>query len=183
MTKEWLCTGETGDIVAFIAKCNFPDDAYFLGEQQPAQVVKPEERQDLLLFVDFQPTLPFAEYTSGRIFHREFELRWQPDNGRIRVVYLGTPAYCPFQSSERVQIDMQQQRQFYLFGERLRPGDVEMIGAPVREGDFAEVRIPRLLRYPVPGNQRRVLVTISESINEQTGEVKQYRFQGVEGGE
>lgn len=180
MTKEWLSTDEVNDIVGFIAGCNFPDDAFFLGEQQPARVVKPAERQDLLLFVDYEPTLPFAAYTSGRIFHREFELRWQQENGRIRVVYLGTKGYCPPAMPSGQDIVMQKSRQYYLFGERLRSDDVQIIGKPAREGDFAEVRIPRLLRYPIQGKQRRVLVTISESINEQTGEVGQYRFQGIE---
>jgi len=181
MTKEWLSTDEVNDIVGFIAGCNFPDDAFFLGEQQPAWVVKPAERQDLLLFVDYKPTLPFAVYTSGRIFHREFELRWQQDNGRMRVVYLGTSKYRPRSLPEGEEIDMQLQRQYYLFGMRLKPGDLEEIGKPAREGDFAEVRVPRLLRYPrVPKNAQRMKIVISESIDEQTGEVVQYRFQGIE---
>lgn len=183
MTKERLCTGKTDNIVTFIAGCDFPDNAYFLGEQQPAFVVKPEQRQNLLLFVPFTKSLPFADYSSGRIFHDDFELRWQQDNGWIQVVYLGAPEYCPDALPEGNPVEMQRSRQFYLFGERLRPGDVEKIGKSAHEGDFAEVRIPRLLHYPVQGERRRVLVTLSESVDEKTGEVEQYRFQKVEGGE
>jgi hypothetical protein len=188
MTIEWLRTGKTDNIAAFITKCDIPDNAYFLGEQQPTWVVKPAERQDLLLFVDYEPTLPFAAYTSGRIFHDEFELRWQKDNGQIQVVYLGNEDHCPQsllsnQDGIKEDIAMQRSRQYYLFGELLRQPDVEKIGKPAREGDYAEVRIPRLLRYPVHDEKRRVLVTIRESIDEKTGEVEQYRFQKVEGGE
>jgi len=182
MTKEWLSTGVVNDIVGFIAGCNFPDNAFFLGEQQPAWVVKPAERQDLLLFVDYKPTLPFAAYTSGRIFHHDFELRWLQNNGSTQVAYLGNSKYRPRSLPEGEEIDMQLQRQYYLFGMRLKPGDLEEIGKSAREGDFAEVRVPRLLRYPrVPKNAQRMKIVISESIDMQTGRVEQYRFLDVIG--
>src|SRR5579863_1375181 len=95
MTKEWLSTETVKDITSLIAGCDFPDKTFFLGEQLPAWVVKPAERQNLLLFVNYKPTLPFAEYTSGRIFHRDFELRWKQNDGDIQVVYLGKREHCP----------------------------------------------------------------------------------------
>ncbi len=180
MTTEWLSTSHVEDIGALIAGCKFPDDALFLGTQQPAQVVRLEDRQDLLLFVPFDPDLPFAKFASGRIFNRDFELRWQQDDGGSQVVYLGTPEYRPGALSESEPIDMESPRYYYLFGTPLQPEDVRDIGKPAREGDFAEVRVPRLLRYPIQGAKRRVKIAVCESIDKQTGEVTQYRFQGIE---
>lgn len=183
MTNEWLSTGETNDIADFIAGCECPDNALFLGEQQPTHVVKLEDRQNLLLFVDYKPTLPFAAYTSGRIFHRDFELRWQQNvNGGTQVVYLGTPEYRPAALPEGEPIEMQEPRQYYLFGTRIQTVDLQKIGPPAQEGDFAEIRVPRLLRYPrVPKNAQRMRIVISESIDKQTGRIEQYRFLDVIG--
>lgn len=177
---EWLSARHVDDIAALIAGCNFPDDALFLGERQPARVVMPKERQDLLQFVPFDPTLPFAKFASGRIFHRDFELRWQQDDGGAQVVYLGKREYCPSLLQEGGEIEMQQPRRYYLFGTRIQANDVQEIGPLARDGDFAEIRVPRLLRYPdVPKKAQRMLVTISECINAQTGQVEQYRFHGI----
>jgi hypothetical protein len=185
MTTELLYSGMVDDIKTLIDECHIPDGTFFLGEQLPLHfVVTPEQRQNLLLFVPYTTNLPVARYMSGRVFHHDFELRWEKEDDKLRVVYLGIAEHCP-QSLTLVQnISMQPSKYYYLFGERIRPEDLQKIGKPVREGDFAEVRIPRLLRYPpVASNARRVQIIVCESIDEQTGQVEQYRFQGIKGSE
>ncbi len=183
MTAEMLCTGVVDDIIRVIDECHVPDDAFFLAVQLPLHVVvTPEQRQDLLLFVPFAANLPVANYMSGRVFHRDFELRWEKEDGKLRAVYLGIQKYCPSSLKFVQNVTMQSPKYYYLFGERIQQVDRQKIGKPVREGDFAEVRIPRLLRYPpVLEDARRVLVAVCESIDQQTGQVDQYRFQGIKG--
>jgi len=129
-------------------------------------VIKPKERQDLLLFEQFDPEMRFAKFTSGRIFTEQLELRWERQGAKMQVVYLGKSEYASVlkdyrlkdsadesvKESEKVIPDKLEKRQkfYYLFGERLSPEDAKRIDSDL-PGGFAEVRIPRLLRYP-PAN-------------------------------
>ncbi len=196
MEKEILCAGPVEDIDALIAACKFPPDALFLVEMLPQHVVvKPKERQDLLRFAYFDGKIRFSMYTSGRIFHPEFELRWQKNDGKIQVVYVGTKRDLPslevmsdadLETSRRESVpDLRtfRRRHYYLFGERLRTGDLDKIGVPLEERDFAfaEVRIPRLLLYyPAPQNAQRVRLVVREYLDEGTDEVKLFRFERLE---
>ena len=54
-------------------------------------------------------------------------------------------------------------------------------GEPAAEGDFAEVRIPRLLHYePAPPNAERVRLGVYEFLEEDTGKVALFRFYSLE---
>ncbi len=140
--------GKADDLDSLIKHSQFPSDALFLVELLPQEaVVKPAERQNLLRFAHFDPEIAFAQYTSGRIFHETFELRWeQTDNGKIRVVYLGTtegdlPGLHP------VEGDLARNEQpeyYYLFGIRVKEDDLKKHKFPVPEGEsiFTEGRIP-----------------------------------------
>lgn len=193
--EEMLYAGPVDDITALIAACKFTPDALFLAEILPPHVVvSAKERQDLLCFAYFDAEIPFAKYTSGRIFHQDFELRWQKNEGETDVVYLGTERDLPWlepmsgsgldPSRRNLNINLKsfQRRHYYLFGERLKPGDLDKIGVPAEERDFAfaEVRIPRLLLYrPAPQNARRVRLVVREYLDEKTSEVKLFRFESL----
>ncbi len=186
MLTEKLCTGRVENITTFIADCHFPPGTLFLAERLPDRVVtRAKDRQALLLFTKFDAHIPFAEYTSGRIFHRDFELRWEQEHGKTQVVYLGTREQrLPSDLIEQDQkLNNCQTRYYYLFGTRLKSEQLERIGVPVEERDFAfaEVRIPRLLLYPVPKDGRqRVRLAVCEYLHETTGKVELFRFQGLE---
>ncbi len=189
--NDIVCAGsvkDSEDLAALIQACQFPTKSLFLAEKLPTHVVvKAQARQDLLRFSSFAPDLPFAEYTSGRIFCSQRELRWENHGQSSQVVYTGDKRDLP-QLSMTMSVDLSQYRQppdryYYLFGERLRPEELKLIGAPAQEGDYAEVRIPRLLRYPVESNWRRVRLRVVEYSDEKTGKVEFFRFQGLESGE
>jgi hypothetical protein len=196
METEMLCAGPVDDIDALIAACKFSPKALFLVEMLPQHVVvKPKERQDLLRFAYFDAKIRYANYTSGRIFHQDFELRWQKNDGKTQVVYVGTkrdllwlevmssPDLDRSQWKSDIDLNNYHRRHYYLFGERLRAGDLDKIGVPVEERDyaFAEVRIPRLLLYrPAPPNAQRVRLVVREYLDEGTDEVKLFRFESLE---
>lgn len=91
--SEILSTGNVTDLAQLIKECNFPKDALFLGEQLPSQIIKREQRQDLLLFTklgDLENPVKAQDYSSGRIFSDMFELRWQKESDtQYHVVYFG----------------------------------------------------------------------------------------------
>src|SRR6266498_4100256 len=101
MDAEIVCSNmlSEADLATLLEQCVFLRQGTFLGEALPRQVVSPEERDALVRFIPFDATLSYkayAHYTFGRIFHPDFELRWQHDSGGVRVMYIGTERKIPF---------------------------------------------------------------------------------------
>ena len=121
------------------------------------------------------------QYTSGRIFNEQLELRWEQQGTYTRVIYLGTDLYASvlrdykFVPGDKLLKSLSvQDKSYYLFGQRLRPGDVEAIGLPAEYGDFAEARIPRLLRYPVPYDLEKARKNEAEEKKDSKKRVREY---------
>jgi hypothetical protein len=191
VTDDILCTGKVPDINALIAQCAFlPADAYVLLEELPQRVSGDrEDRQDLLRFARYGANIEknkIGAATSGRIFNQKFELRWERNAGTTSVVYLGEPrevAGLTKDDTTLPELDkVDEAKRYYLFGEYLDEGKLGRMGIEMRPGEtyYAEVRIPRLLRYPITEQSRRVQLTVCEYREKATGQVKLFRFQGLE---
>jgi len=175
------------DFPQFVKDCEFSDDAYVLVEQLPARVITRGERERLLRFESFDPAFPFEDYTSGRVFDKQAELRWEKRGDVMQVVYLGTNERAEVQlryklnnkKGELAALKLAGERNYVLFGERLRSDDLPKIGPAAQTGDFAEVRIPRILRYPVPQDEQPYArLTVREYLDEQN-RVVLFRFQNL----
>ncbi len=154
-------------------------------ETQPHSVVKQEQRQGLLHFAHFQHDFDFTLYTSGRIFHKFGEVHWERLYPLVQVVYTGSTEYQPTiqatngLNKESLSACPTRDRKYLLFGKRLDEGQLQRIGSPTQTGDFAEVRIPRLLRYPPlddTAKAERVQIEIREYLHSATGTNVAYRF-------
>ena len=196
MAEEILYTGSVQDIAALVAAFNFPSHAYVLVESIPRHVVK--ERQNLLRLVRLNTIPELAEltnFTSGRVFYEDFELRWERVSGKTQVVFLGTKAVyqdklIAFPELKQDEVALQNlashPRHYYLFGQLLDMDDRQRMGIPSVKGEeyYAEVRIPRLLRYPdlKPGSSQKaqhVQLAVQEYADKSTGQVKLFRFSGL----
>jgi hypothetical protein len=177
------------DFVSFIQAYTgniFPDSpALALLENQPRYVVRPQERQNLLQFAAFNSALDFTSYTtytSGRIFHAQSELRWERQHAHMHVVFTGARTYRPgLKDAEEIALDDCEKvpRAFFLFGKRLDDRQIARIGPVAQSGDFVEVRIPRLLRYPqLPtiADAERVQLAMYEYVDPTTGASVAYRI-------
>lgn len=177
MTQEMLYTGTTTNIVDLIEQCAFPADAFLLVEQLPRQVVTEDGRERLLRFARLSDGVDVAPYTGGRIFTRAFELRWEQEDETTRVVYLGEPRTIPgLQDQQQATVDSAGEKRYYLFGTRLEADDIKDMGIqPARPGEtyYAEVRIPRLLRYPLAA-KARVQLVVGEYHSPELGQL--FRF-------
>jgi CRISPR-associated protein (TIGR03984 family) len=175
------------DFPQFVKDCEFSHQAYVLVEQLPARVITRDEREGLLRFELFDPDFPFGDYTSGRVFDTQAELRWEKRRDLMWVVYLGTNEraevllrYKLHKRDELAALKQVDEKEYVLFGERLRSDDLRKIGPAAQTGDFAEVRIPRILRYPVPQNEQPYArLTVREYLDEQN-RVVLFRFQNLE---
>lgn len=172
------------DFAAFIQAYRIPPDAttLMLLEAQPHHAIEQDARQGLLHFEFFDPAFDFTPYTSGRIFHDLGELRWERQHPNVQVVYTGHKEYKPeLQDAKETALDAYalKDRAYFLFGRRLDKEQLDRIGPAARPGDFAEVRIPRLLRYPALStlvDAERVQLVICEYIDPATAMNVAYRF-------
>jgi hypothetical protein len=162
---------------------------FMLLESQAQGIIEPEDRQNLLRFELFEPNNPkfsIPPYTSGRVFHRYAELRWETLTSKARIVFSGRSSYLPELPksqeaviSEKLDGYKPAVREYFLYGKRLDEGQLKRIGSPAQEGDFAEVRIPRLLRYPsVPAEPKTeyLQLVVCEYIALETRTSVAYRF-------
>ena len=185
--EEILCSGPVADIAAFIKECAFPDDPYVLVERFPPRIIANEDRQNLLQFGRLSSGIESAGSISGRVFSQHFELRWQEAEGKYHVVYLGEKRHIPrLTRDEEKTLDKLERREpakgYYLFGEYLDGGKLENMGLKEEPDSsyYAEVRIPRLLSYPILGQARRVRLSVCEYVEKATGAVQLFRFQDLE---
>jgi hypothetical protein len=198
-TQTELATGElllagtiqvedfTGFLQAYpIPHSSSPDaPTLMLLEAQPRRVIEQDARQDLLHFAFFDPTFDFTPYTSGRVFHALGELRWERQHTNIQVVYTGSKQYKPeLQDASEIMLDayIPRDREYFLFGKRLNETQLDRIGPAAQPGDFAEVRIPRLLRYPrLPSltEAERLQLVMREYIDPATALNFAYRFKSL----
>jgi hypothetical protein len=159
--------------------------ALMLLEEQPHRVIEQEARQDLLSFEFFDPNIDFTPYTSGRIFHGLGELRWERQHPKVQIVYTGHKEYRPeLPDARETTLDayIPRDREYFLFGKRLDEKELDRIGPAAQPGDFAEVRIPRLLRYPqLPtiADAERVQLVMCEYIDPTTALNVAYRFKSL----
>ena len=168
------------------------EQPYFvLLEWLPDQIIIPAQRRNLLLF-DYYDTLlqndiALANYSSGRFFYQAAEVRWLKSGNQLQIAYSGQVDMSVATSYDLHEVASwkqsnsysTKQRPYYLFGTHLR--DVDRSVDDRRASEFAEVRIPRVLRYPVKADvdRRYAAVTVHEYLDEQTGQVAHYRFTGV----
>jgi hypothetical protein len=177
------------DFAAVLQAYRIPDSippdapALMLLEAKPRRVIEQDARQNLLHFAFFDPTFDFTPYTSGRIFHALGELRWERQHPSVQIVYTGHKEYKPeLQDARETALDayIPKDRAYFLFGKRLNKQERDLlIGPAAQPGDFAEVRIPRLLRYPqLPTltDAERVQLVMCEYTDPTTALNGAYRF-------
>jgi hypothetical protein len=156
--------------------------ALMLLEEQPRRVIEQDARQELLHFALFKPSFDFTSYTSGRIFHALGELRWERQHPKVQIVYTGHKKYRPeLPDAREITLDayIPIDRDYFLFGKGLNKKELDRIGPAAQLGDFAEVRIPRLLRYPqLPtlADAERVQLVMCEYVDSATAVNVAYRF-------
>lgn len=153
-------------------------------EQAPAGWLDAEARARGLRFERFATGQQIDPQTRGRIFGEAFECRWELSEAggtTVRVRYVGVPVQLE-DLTPPAAIDLPALRprdvSYDLWGERV--DDPAAVGQPSDALVYAELRVPRLLRYPVDGRPRRVRLRVREYIDPMTGVVALSRFCGLD---
>lgn len=168
------------------------EETLLLAEQLPTHFVSAQERQKMLRFEVYTPEIDMTAYTSGRLFQNSFELRWERLDTLFRLVYLGAAqnkallhdfklkehtAFSHLMAAEKLEY---RDKKYYLFGKPMEGDQQKKSTKTTNEKSFVELRIPRLLHYPVQGSPRHVQLTVREYIGKETGQVEYFRFQALE---
>src|SRR5437660_11980975 len=131
LMDELLATGPVRDIAATIQACNFSEEAFILTENFPSYPVNDQrERQKLLRFARLKNGFDVNNTTSGRVFHKTFELRWEKREREYWAIYLGERREVPGLATSQELRDLldgleqrKKPKRYYLFGEVLNPED------------------------------------------------------------
>lgn len=208
-TRDILYAGtvEIKDLAALLDTFPRTADTFFLGELLPQRsITDRRERRELLYFArlsELDESIDPAQYTSGRIFCPQFELRWSQNEsaGQARVVYLGEeerelPGLTPDRNLKKLREELEtlkkskddELRKYYLFGslldnKSLKEMDLWNEQQKEKQQYYAEVRVPRLLLYPkLPSivDRQRVQLLVCEYIDPETGDIRLFRFQDLQ---
>lgn len=152
-------------------------------EQVPAGWLDAEARARVLRFERFVAGQRIDPQTRGRIFGDAFECRWEPGEGGgtiVRVLCVGVPVQVEGLTPAGIDLAALKPRDvtYDLWGERV--DDPAVAGETSDALVYAELRVPRLLRYPVNGRPRRVRLRVREYMDPVSGMIALSRFCGLD---
>lgn len=149
--------------------------AYALLEVVPSHFMEEKQLARGLQLICFHEGLDPGEWTEGKIFNIEGELRWQKGDNTFHVIYAGSsPHAASFLESETLDWESSFLEGYYLWGERLSLENKSKMGLDPEKGLFLELQIPCAFAYPVePEGLKRCKVNIVR-YNDRASGIPQY---------
>jgi len=178
----WATLADPADAVRGAA---WPEPTYMYLERAPAGWLTADDIADGVRLERLDRAADFAKYERGRVFCADCELRWERADAAFRAVLVGSAQpFAPFAPAPELDLSGAQAetRKYFLWGLRIEDSDLPVVGV-TRAGrgePYLEMRIPRVLRYPVAGAKRRTRLVVCEYIDPKTGSVLYSRLTGVE---
>ncbi|MBU0496240.1 MAG: hypothetical protein KKA73_07125 [Chloroflexi bacterium] len=173
------------DPAAPVSALAWPRPSYMYLERVPEAWLDEAERQSGLRLELLDPATQFQVWERGRVFCDTCELHWEKLAGAFQVVYVGPPANLPgFELAEDLDLRATEvrTRSYYLWGSRVSDEQLDLVGTSKLPDSeiFIELKVPRILRYPVSPQAGRVKVKVCEYVDPVSGDMVYYRFQGLE---
>ncbi|NNJ12849.1 hypothetical protein EKD04_021210 [Chloroflexales bacterium ZM16-3] len=154
----WTSVRSVADIIA--ALC-WADPAWMYLERVPRSFLDPAAIDSALRLERLDPATPFDAWERGRIFDDAQELKWERLSNDFHVVYCGaTPPGAL--TAAPVAVSNSADPSYFLWGQSVRPDDRADLGIDPDDPAYIELRIPRVLRYPLPLTARRACVQVHE---------------------
>jgi len=177
--NETLAFGFLSSLASVIKAVSWSDKTVMWLETALDHFLSDDEREHGLRFELYQADQPFEHWPHGRIFDETAELKWEKEGGQFHVVYCGSfapPAGMQPAVNEAIK---HEDSSYYLWGSRIKNEDRADLGLQSDEAVFAELKIPRILRYPVSTKAERVKLKVREFYNAE-GALIFTRFVGLE---
>ena len=179
---EQLCWGTTEELLKIVSELIYPPDALMMLEHVPTAFLSDDERENGICLRKYTPDENLEAWERGRIFHKDFELRWEKHNTSFVIVYIGELKTLTLPHIKLLSNVESYDVSYYLWGERMTADTLKSIDQPDTENLFLELQIPRLLSYPVSNQQDKPRVKLSARhyLNSETGTLEFYRFRYLE---
>ncbi len=160
--------------------------SYMYLEQVPHRWVSAPDMEKGLSLRHLDPNLDFRRWERARLFCQNWELRWEKQDGLFWCVYVGSDRELPdFERAPELDLSIAEpvsKRCYYLWGLRVSDAALDIVGADPQPGTqvFLELRVPRLLRYPVSSDARRVKLVTCEYIDPASGQTLYHRCHSLQ---
>ena len=179
---EQICWETTENLLPIVQALNCPSGALMMLERVPNTFLPNDERQKGICLRKYDKDENFETWEYGRIFHNDFELRWEKHDGVFVAVYIGKLKALPMPNTKSLSDFEIQDDSYYLWGEKMTVDTLKLINQSEIANLFLELQIPRLLCYPVSNRNEKVRVKIAarQYLNSETGTLEFYRFRHLE---
>lgn len=180
---EQICWGTTESLFPIVKKLDYPSESLIMLERVPNTFLSDDERDKGICLRKYDKDENFEVWEHGRIFHNDFELRWEKQDRGFGVVYIGQPKALSMLDTKSLSDFELQDDSYFLWGEKVTADTLKLINRPETANLFLELQIPRLLCYPVSdnGNEKfRMKLSARHYLNSETGVLEFYRFLHLE---
>ena len=180
--SEHICWGTTENLFPIIRALDCPPESLMMLERVPSTFLSDYKQEKGICLRKYNASENFEAWEQGRIFHDDFELRWEKQDSVFVVVYTGEPKTLPMLDTSALSDFEPQDDSYYVWGEKVTADNLELIGQPETTTLFLELQIPRLLHYPVSNKNKklRVKLSVRHYLNAKTGSLEFYRFRHLE---
>ena len=179
---EHICWGTAANLLPIVQALDCPSESLMILERMPCAFLSDDEREKGICLRKYDASENFEDWEHGRIFHNDFELRWEKQGEAFVVVYIGEPKVLPMSDTKLLSDFETQDDDYYLWGQKMTADDLKRIEQPETANLFLELQIPRLLRYPVSNRNEKFRVKLSARhyLNPETRALEFYRFRHLE---
>ena len=179
---EQICWGTTENLLPIVQALDCPSGALMMLERVPITFLSNDKRENGICLRKYEASENFSAWEQGRIFHNNFELRWEQQSEAFTITYIGQPKKLPLPNIKSLLDFETQDESYYLWGEKLTTDSLKKIGQPTTMNLFLELQIPRLLNYPASNQNKKFRVKLSTRhyLNLVTGTLEFYRFRHLE---
>ncbi len=179
---EQICWGKAESLLPIVKALNCPPESLMMLERVPSSFLSDDEREKGICLRVYDANENFEAWEQGRIFHNDFELRWEKQDGAFSTVYIGAEKTLSMPNVKPLSGFEIQDDSYYLWGEKMTADTLTLIAQPETANLFLELQIPRLLSYPVSNRNARfrVKLSVQHYLNLETGELEFYRFRHLE---
>ena len=179
---EQICWGTAENVRPIVNTLDCPSESLMMLERIPNAFLSDDEQKNGICLQVYNVSENLEAWERGRIFHNNFELRWEKQDCVFVIVYIGEPTELPMLHTESLSEFEPQDETYYLWGERMSADTFKAIDQPEATNLFLELQIPRLLLYPVKsrGGKLRVKISARHYLNSETSHLEFCRFLHLE---
>ena len=179
---EQMCWERSEKLLPILHALDCPPESLMLLERIPKAFLSDDEQKNGICLQAYNASKDIETWERGRIFHNNFELRWERQESVFVIVYIGEPTALPMLHTKSLSEFEIQDETYYLWGERMSADALESMNQIEATNVFLELQIPRLLFYPVSNQdeKNRVKISVRHYLNPETGDLEFYRFRHLE---